>query len=62
MLIDVYGSKEVSLWTAADVVGAALFFRGGNEYRVTVYVGGYKVGETRKHRNPREWVDWIRSL
>lgn len=62
MLINVYGSKETSLWLAADIVDANLFFRGEETYRVTVYVDGYKVGETRRHRSSREWVRWLRSL
>lgn len=52
----------MALWAAADVVGAELVFRGGSEYVVTVYVGGYKIGETCEHRNSREWVNWLRSL
>jgi len=62
MLINAYGGLESSLWPAADIVGANLCFRGENEYRVTVYVDGYKVGETREHRSSREWVRWLRSL
>lgn len=62
MLINAHGDHELSLWSAADIVGADLYFRGGDTYLVTVYVGGYKVGETRKHRSSREWVEWIRSL
>ena len=62
MLINVYGEKDTTLWPAADITGAELFFRGGDEYRVTVYVGGYKVGETRKHRSSREWASWLRGL
>ena len=62
MLINAYGSRESSLWSAADIIGADLSFRGGDEYRVTVYVAGYKVGETRKHRSSGEWVSWLRSL
>ena len=62
MFVTVYGSEEGSLWTAADVVGADLSFRRGDEYRVVVYVDGYEVGETRKHRSSRDWVRWLRSL
>ena len=62
MLINAHGSREDSLWTAADVVGADLVFRGGTEYKVTVCVGGYEVGETREHLSSREWVSWLRSL
>lgn len=62
MLINAHGSREDSLWTAADVVGADLVFRGGNEYKVVVHVGGYVVGETREHRSSGEWVVWLRSL
>lgn len=62
MLINACGDREISLWSAADVVGAELVFRGGSEYVVTVYVGGYKVGETRVHRSPQEWVKWLRSF
>lgn len=62
MLINAYGDAGNALWAAADIVGANLFFRGENEYRVTVYVDGCKVGETRKHRSSREWVRWLRSL
>ena len=62
MLINVYGETESSLWSAADIVGANLFFRGEDGYRVTVYVDGYKVGETREHRSSREWVKWLRDL
>lgn len=45
MFIDAYGGVEDALWTAADLVGADLVFSGEESYRVTVYVGGYKVGE-----------------
>lgn len=62
MLINAHGSREDSLWTAADVVGADLVFREGDKYRVTVHVGGYEVGETCEHRSSREWVGWLRSL
>lgn len=62
MLINAYGDQESSLWAAADIVGADLVFRGGETYRVTVYVAGYIVGETREHMNSREWVNWLRSL
>lgn len=62
MLINAYGGVEDALWTAADLVGADLVFRGESEYRVTAYVGGYKVGETREHKDSREWVRWLRSL
>lgn len=62
MLINAYGEKESTLWPAAGIVGASLCFRGESEYRVTVYVDGYKVGETREHKSSREWVRWLRSL
>lgn len=62
MLINAYGEKESPLWLAASIVGANLCFRGENEYRVTVYVDGYKVGETREHKSSREWVRWLKSL
>jgi hypothetical protein len=62
MLINVYGDEEIPLWSAADVIGANLFFRGGDEYRVTVHMAGYEVGETREHRDSRGWLDWLRSL
>lgn len=62
MLINAYGDAENALWVAADIIGANLFFRGENKYRVTVYVDGYKVGETHEHRDSREWVRWLRSL
>lgn len=46
MLTNAYGGVEDALWTVAGLVGADLVFRGEESYRVTVYVGGYKVGET----------------
>lgn len=62
MLINAYGGVEGALQTAADLVGADSVFRGEETYRVTVYVGGYNVGETRRHMSSREWVRWLRSL
>ena len=62
MLINVYGENDVTLWPAADLVGAELCFRGGDTYRVTVYRGGYQIGETCEKRYFREWVKWLRSL
>ena len=62
MLVVVHGDREISLWSAADVVGADLFFKEGDEYRVTVHVGGHKIGDTNEHRSPRQWVSWLRSL
>ena len=56
MLINAYGGVEDALWTAADLVGADLIFRGEENYRVTVYAGGYRVGETCRHMSSREWV------
>lgn len=54
MLINAYGGVEDALWVAADLVGADLVFRGEENYRVTVYVGGYKVGETCRHMSSWE--------
>lgn len=62
MLINVYGEYDSTLWPAADLLGAELFFRGGDTYRVVVYQGGYQIGDTCKKRDSREWVEWIRSL
>ena len=62
MLINVYGGNDDAVRIAADIAGANLFFRWEETYRVTVYVDGYKVGETRKHMTSREWVNWLRSL
>ena len=62
MLINAYGDHETSLHVAASIIGADLVFRGGETYRVTVYVGGYNVGETREHKSSREWVRWLRNF
>jgi len=62
MLINAYGGVEDALWAAAELVGADLVFRGEESYRVTVYVGGYKMGETCQHMSSREWVRWLRCL
>ena len=62
MQINVYGEHDTSLWAAADLSGAELFFRGGGTYRVTVYQDGHLIGDTRKKRNSREWLEWLRSL
>lgn len=62
MLIDVYGEDDTALWVAADIVGAQLFFRRGDTYRVVVYQSGYQIGDTCEKRDSREWVKWLRSL
>lgn len=46
MPINAYWGVEDALWAAADLVGADLAFSGEESYGVTVFVGGYKVGET----------------
>ena len=62
MLINVYGEHDTALWPAADLLGAELFFRGGDTYRVTVYQGGYQIGDTYNKRDSRGWLEWLRSL
>ena len=62
MLIDVYGEHDTTLWAAADLVGAELVFRDGEDYKVAVYQDGYLIGETREKQSSREWLNWFRSL
>lgn len=62
MQINVHGEYDTSLWAAADLLGAELIFRGGEDYKVTVLQHGYLVGETRVKRDSREWYGWLRSL
>lgn len=62
MLINVYGERDTTLWTAADVLGAQLIFRGGDTYRVSVYRNGYQIGDTCEKRNCHEWFEWLRKL
>lgn len=62
MQINVYGGPDDALWPAADLLGAELFFRGGDTYRVTVYRGGYQIGDTCERRDSYEWLEWLRSL
>ena len=62
MLINSYSEIDTELWTAADLVGAELFFRNSEKYRVTVHQNGHLIGATREKRNSREWVKWLRSL
>ena len=62
MIVNVYGKHDTTLWAAADLVGAELFFRGGKDYVVTVYQNGYLIGKTCEGRDSREWVKWFRSL
>lgn len=62
MIINVHGEYDTTLWAAADLVGAELFFRGGGDYEVTVHRNGYLIGRTREKRNSREWVKWLKGL
>lgn len=62
MIVNVCGEYDTTLWAAADLVGAELFFRGGEDYEVTVYQNGYLIGKTCEKRNSREWVKWFRNL
>lgn len=62
MLVDVYGEYDAALLPAVYLLGIELMFRGGDTYRVTVYRGGYQIGETCEKRDSREWVKWLRSL
>lgn len=62
MLVNVYGEYDVALLPAVYLLGIELVFRGGGAYRVTVYRGGYQIGETCEKRDSREWVKWLRGL
>lgn len=62
MLINSCSEVDTELWIAADLVGASLIFRKSGAYKVTVHRRGFLIGETRKRRNSREWVEWLRGL
>lgn len=62
MLIKSYSEVDAEIWTAADLVGASLWFYDSEPYKVAVYQDGYLIGETSKRRNSREWVEWLRGL
>ena len=62
MQINVYGEHDTNLWAAADLLGAELIFRGGEDYMVVATLHGYQIGETRKKRDSRSWYEWLKSL